>query len=95
VLERRDRHCRFPGCEHRHDLHAHHLHHWAHGGTTSRDNLVLLCRFHHRLVHEDGFTVTRTHDGEFAFRRSDGRRVPVTPPRRQDPAAPRGQPLAA
>jgi hypothetical protein len=76
VLERRDRRCRFPGCEHRHDLHAHHIQHWAHGGATRKDNLVLLCRFHHRLVHEDGFTVARSRDGTFRFSTADGRRVP-------------------
>ena len=79
VLERRDRHCRFPGCERRHDLNAHHVKHWAHGGATSKDSLVLLCRFHHRLVHEDGFTVFRTRDGTFHFRTPDGRRVAEHP----------------
>jgi len=73
ALERRDVGCRFPGCDRRHDLHAHHVRHWAHGGRTSRDNLVLLCRFHHRLVHEDGFAVERSPDGNFVFSRPDGR----------------------
>jgi Domain of unknown function (DUF222)/HNH endonuclease len=85
VLERRDRHCRFPGCERRHDLHAHHVQHWAHGGTTHKDNLVLLCRFHHRLVHEGGFTVLGSRDGTFLFARPDGRVVHLA----------RGQPIAA
>jgi hypothetical protein len=95
ALERRDRHCRFPGCERRHDLHAHHVQHWAHGGATRKDNLVLLCRFHHRLVHEDGFTVRRARDGTFQFSRPDRRRLPETPPRRVRPQSPRGQPIAA
>ena len=96
VLERRDRHCRFPGCERRHDLHAHHIKHWAHGGATRKDNLVLLCRFHHRLVHEDGFTVQRARDGTFDFRRPDRRRLPDAPPRHQvAQQKARGQPLAA
>ena len=51
----RDRHCRFPGCERPHRwCDAHHLQHWADGGSTSPDNLVLLCRRHHRAVHEGG-----------------------------------------
>jgi hypothetical protein len=95
VLERRDRHCRFPGCEHRHDLHAHHVRHWAHGGTTRKDNLVLMCRFHHRLVHEDGFTVHRARDGTFDFRRPDRRRVPDAPVHAVALRGARGQPIAA
>ena len=34
------------------------MHHWAHGGRTSLDNLVLLCGFHHRLLHEGGFRMS-------------------------------------
>jgi len=56
ALEARDRGCRFPGCGLRF-TDAHHVTHWADGGATKLDNLVLLCRFHHRLVHEDGYTV--------------------------------------
>jgi hypothetical protein len=76
ALERRDGHCRFPGCERRHDLHAHHIRHWIHGGRTDRDNLILLCRFHHRLVHEDGFTIECARGGGLRFRRPDGRPIP-------------------
>ena len=48
----RDRHCTFPACK-RPPLmcHAHHLHHWADGGTTELDNLALLCGHHHRTIH--------------------------------------------
>lgn len=81
-LERRDEGCRFPGCDRRHDLHAHHVTHWAHGGRTNRDNLVLLCRFHHRLVHEDGFFVRRLPGGDFAFSRPDGRVIDGVPSER-------------
>lgn len=76
ALAARDRQCRFPGCSARH-CDAHHLQHWADGGATSLDNLVLLCRRHHRAVHEEGFTVTRHADGELTFRRPDG--VPIQP----------------
>jgi hypothetical protein len=54
VVEARDGGCRFPGCERRRFLDAHHLVHCAHGGETGKDNLILLCRHHHRLVHEGG-----------------------------------------
>jgi HNH endonuclease len=66
---------------------AHHIHHWAGGGETSLDNLVVLCRHHHRLVHEGGFSVRRTPAGELEFRRPDGRLIPVSP--RLPPARPR------
>jgi hypothetical protein len=95
VLERRDRGCRYPGCDRRHDLHAHHIRHWAHGGRTHQDNLVLLCRFHHRLVHEDGFSVQRSSDGAYCFRRRDGERVPEAPLTWVPPGLARGQPIAA
>lgn len=85
-LEQRDGGCRFPGCDRRHQLHAHHVVHWAHGGATDRDNLVLLCRFHHRLVHEDGFAVERRGQGAFAFRRPDGLPVEDRPPPVLEPA---------
>ena len=75
---RDDGRCRFPGCDRRRSLHAHHLQHWARGGPTSRDNLVLLCPFHHRLVHEGGFDAAREGD-EILFRTPDGERVPDVP----------------
>jgi len=65
VLRRRDRGCRFPGCENRRFLDAHHVEHWAHGGETTVGNLVLLCRRHHRAVHEGGYTVDR--EGRFYY----------------------------
>ena len=52
----RDRGCRFPGCGLRF-ADANHVVHWADGGATSLTNTVLLCRHHHRLVHEGGWTV--------------------------------------
>ena len=56
ALEVRDRGCRFPGCGLRF-TDAHHVVHWADGGETSLANTILLCRFHHRLVHEEGWRV--------------------------------------
>ncbi|MDZ7842150.1 MAG: DUF222 domain-containing protein [Gammaproteobacteria bacterium] len=57
ALERRDQGCRFPGCTTHRFVDAHHIRHWADGGETRLDNLVLLCRHHHRLVHEGGYAV--------------------------------------
>ena len=66
ALAARDRHCCFPGCDSRY-CDAHHVRHWADGGATRLDNLVLLCRRHHRAVHEDGFSVALRDDGEVRF----------------------------
>jgi hypothetical protein len=65
-LIERDRHCRFPGCTNRLFLDAHHMKHWAQGGSTTLDNLCLTCRRHHRIVHEGGFTA-RMVGGEPLF----------------------------
>lgn len=73
ALVMRDRECRFPGCE-RPDTwcDAHHVVHWADGGPTSLDNLVLLCRRHHGSVHQPhGFSVAM-EDGAPVFRMPDG-----------------------
>lgn len=56
-LRRRDQTCRFPGCRRRKGLQAHHMVHWACGGATDYDNLILLCELHHFLVHEGGYTL--------------------------------------
>ena len=79
ALAARDRQCRFPGCQARR-CDAHHIRHWAHGGTTALDNLVLLCRRHHRAVHEEGFRVTVGPSGAARFLRPDGRPLPAVPP---------------
>src|SRR5215211_297477 len=57
ALRTRDRGCRFPGCENHRFVDAHHIQHWSRGGETTLDNLVLLCRRHHRFVHEGGYSV--------------------------------------
>jgi len=76
ALEHRDGGCTFPGCtEHRY-VDAHHIHHWADGGETSLDNLALLCKTHHRLVHEEGFGCERLASGELEFRLPDGDVLP-------------------
>ena len=89
ALTSRDPGCRFPGCQARH-CDAHHVRRWAAGGATRLDNLVRLCRHHHRAVREEGFTVTLQPDGTARFCRPGGRPLPTAPP------APRwdGPPLA-
>ena len=69
----RDRQCRFPGCDRPHAwCDAHHVLHWGDGGLTSLQNLLLLCRRHHRLVHgRDGFRL-ELEEGRPVFRRPDG-----------------------
>jgi len=84
ALASRDRGCRFPGCPNRCSVDAHHIEHWADGGSTSIDNLVQLCRHHHRLLHEGGYSVER-RGSRFVFRRPDGREI------RAVPRAPRGR----
>jgi hypothetical protein len=79
AIKRRDYGCRFPGCTCSKFVDAHHIRHWADGGETSMDNLVLLCRRHHRLVHEGGFGVQTLSDGEIWFIYPDGRTLPAAP----------------
>ncbi len=79
ALAARDRTCRFPGCTSRR-CDAHHIEHWADGGATRLDNLVLLCRHHHRAVHEGGFCVAAEEGGTLQFWRPDGERIPHAAP---------------
>ncbi len=67
ALKARDGGCRFPGCSSYKFCDGHHIRHWSDGGETSLDKLVLLCRFHHHLVHEGGYDCKRSKDGEIYF----------------------------
>ena len=87
ALHHRDRGCRFPGCGVGFTQ-GHHLRHWAQGGPTTLSNLALLCRRHHRAVHEAGYQVERGIDGALRFRRPDGRLLPEVPPPAVVPADP-------
>jgi Domain of unknown function (DUF222)/HNH endonuclease len=78
ALEHRDGGCRFPGCGRR-LCDAHHVEPWAAGGATSLANTALLCRRHHRAVHEEGFSMELALDGEARFYRPDGRPLPAAP----------------
>ncbi|MGK2927330.1 MAG: HNH endonuclease signature motif containing protein, partial [Lysobacterales bacterium] len=79
ALRRRDGGCRFPGCCATRYVDAHHIHHWADGGETRMDNLVLLCRRHHRLVHEGGFGLKVAIGGGFRFTEPNGTLLPNAP----------------
>ncbi len=88
ALDVRDGGCRFPGCGSRYTQ-AHHAIPWSEGGETKLDNLILLCRFHHRAVHEGGWRVEMGEAGAARFRDPAGRVVPAVPPVREDVRAPR------
>jgi hypothetical protein len=76
ALLARDRCCAFPGCQRKKFVQAHHVEHWIEGGETTLRNLVLLCSYHHRLLHEGGYRIRRDHQGEIYFVRADGRAIP-------------------
>ena len=71
-MNARDKGCRFPGCTFQRYVDGHHIQHWVHGGETKLSNLVSLCRFHHRLVHEGKVEIQRLDDGAFRFLRPNG-----------------------
>ncbi|HKA60786.1 MAG TPA: DUF222 domain-containing protein [Methylomirabilota bacterium] len=79
ALQHRDRSCRLPGCQVRVGQ-GHHVRHWAQGGPTILSNLVLLCRRHHRAVHEEGYRIVHATDGTLGFLRPDGAPLPDVPP---------------
>jgi len=79
ALDRRDNGCRFPGCTARHHVDAHHIRHWADGGETRLDNLLQLCRHHHRLVHEGGYSLTLDGAGGPVFAAPNGKLIPNGP----------------
>jgi hypothetical protein len=72
ALASRDKGCRFPGCTHVRYVDGHHVQHWADGGETKLSNLVSLCRFHHRAVHEGRLVVQRLDDGAWRFSKPNG-----------------------
>ncbi|HWC31669.1 MAG TPA: DUF222 domain-containing protein [Actinomycetota bacterium] len=75
----RDRGCRFPGCEARRYVDGHHIVHWADGGPTTLDNLVMLCGAHHRLIHEAGWRISGHPDRDLRFHDPTGRRLRAHP----------------
>ncbi|MDQ3681205.1 MAG: HNH endonuclease, partial [Actinomycetota bacterium] len=79
ALRVRDGGCRFPGCTQRRFVDGHHIVHWSRGGETSLANLALLCRFHHRLVHEGGYGLRRNAAGTLVFTTPTGDIIPSAP----------------
>lgn len=72
-LRFRDHGCTFPGCGSRRFTQAHHVVWWNRGGRTDLDNLTLVCSFHHKLVHEFGWSL-RLLGGRTRWYRPNGRR---------------------
>lgn len=79
LLQVRDRSCRFPACGAVSYLDAHHVVHWKDGGATDLGNLVLLCGFHHRLVHGDGWRLEAAGAGRWTFHHDDRRQAWARP----------------
>jgi hypothetical protein len=84
ALHARDRGCTFPGCRRKRHLDGHHLDHWINGGETKPENMVLLCTYHHRLLHEGGFSMVKEADETLRFLTADGRTIPRHGYRRDD-----------
>jgi hypothetical protein len=80
ALKTRDKGCRFPGCANARYMDAHHIVHWANGGETKPGNLVCLCRFHHRAVHEGGIRIEGREDGALSFLKANGAVIDSTAP---------------
>ncbi len=78
-IDRRDKGCRFPGCNFTEFTDVHHIEHWVDGGLTNMDNLVTLCGRHHRAVHELGWAVTGDADAVLTFTSPHGRSMRSVP----------------
>jgi len=75
ALSMRDGGCRYPNCHQTTFTDAHHIHHWADGGETSLDNLITLCRHHHRALHRGEFEIHKSGDNvQFV---QPGRKQPI------------------
>jgi hypothetical protein len=85
ALRSRDKGCRFPGCCNTRYVDAHHIHHWANGGETKLLNLVTLCRFHHRSVHEGKVQILMLDDGAIRFQKPNGQSFSSVAPNHNQP----------
>src|SRR3970040_202357 len=79
-LWHRDGGCRFPGCGRKTWVHGHHMRHWADGGPTDLNNLVLLCGYHQRFLHEPGWGIEATPERTRVFTSPEGREYPPKRP---------------
>jgi len=85
---RRDGHtCTFPGCEMKRFLHPHHIRHWARGGPTDLDNLITVCTFHHKMLHEGRWSVTLGPGARPVWFRPGGRVYEPGPAPPEEPPA--------
>jgi len=80
LVRLRDRSCRFPNCRRTRWTQAHHIVHWADGGPTDLNNLITLCGFHHRLIHEHGWTIHGQPGDKITWHRPDGHAFQPKPP---------------
>ncbi len=78
ALSLRDTSCKHPGCVNTHYLDAHHIKHWADGGETKLDNLVMLCRHHHQALHKGAFEISIVDD-EVVFTSATGKHLHRSP----------------
>jgi len=84
AMRRRDQGCRFPGCGRTRWTNGHHIAQWVRDqGPTNLDNLITLCEYHHRIVHEGQWTLHGDPNGEVRFHRPDGTTYQPQPPRLQ------------
>jgi hypothetical protein len=82
ALDIRDETCQFPGCCESHYVDFHHIKHWANGGETSKGNLIKLCRFHHRALHNSQYNIETQGDKnnpDFIFKTIEGRVMERSP----------------
>ena len=79
----RDDGCRWPACTQRRFVEVHHVVFWSRGGRTVPSNLVTICRFHHRLVHEGGYRLERSKSGQIRVYTPEGKEIPAVPPRKK------------
>ncbi len=91
LVRKRDKGCRYPGCGRTRWIHIHHIIHWAHGGPTDLDNLISLCLYHHRLIHEGGWRISGDPNGDVTWITPSGR--PFIPGPRDEQAASRPIPM--
>jgi hypothetical protein len=81
LVSARDKGCRFPGCRRTRWTQIHHIIHWADGGPTDLDNLITLCGFHHRLIHEHGWTIKGNPNHHITWYHSHGTPFQPQPPK--------------
>jgi hypothetical protein len=97
IIDRDHGRCRFPGCTHQGRLQVHHGRHWSRGGRTNKPNLLLVCLYHHKVLHEGGWDVIGDADGALTFIDPNGRPMPEAslPPPKTDAKAIRREHVAA